>query len=52
MIDLDFVDELTGDHIGVCNNPECGEEAAVGDECTECDLGEVIQYDEDESDEW
>lgn len=40
-----FHDEY-GHHLGYCN--ACGEEAELGQDCTECDEGEVVAYDDDD----
>lgn len=39
-----YVDEW-GHHIGFCNG--CGAEGELGQDCSECDEGEVVPYDDD-----
>jgi len=39
-----------GAHIGFCNS--CGEEQELGLDCTECDDGEVVPYDDDDEEDY
>jgi hypothetical protein len=43
-----YIDEW-GKHVGYCNG--CGTEQEIGQDCTECDRGEVVPYDDDPADE-
>lgn len=38
-----------GRHLGYCN--ACGTEEELGQDCAECDEGEVVQYDDDPEEE-
>lgn len=45
-----FYDEW-GHHLGHCNG--CGTEMELGQDCQECDEGEVVPYDDDpDGDNW